>query len=67
MTTPPPPQPKLRSIAVGILLGVVLVVAICSASSVLKWVGAPFLVVPRALGILEPVRGSEIVTVPMGS
>jgi hypothetical protein len=67
MTTPLPPQPKLRSIAVGILLGVVLVVAICSASSVLKWVGAPLLVVPRVLGILEPVRGNEIVTVPMGS
>ncbi|HSR48404.1 MAG TPA: hypothetical protein VLL77_10530 [Anaerolineales bacterium] len=67
MTTPPPPQPTLRSIVVGILLGVVLVVVICSASSVVKWVGAPFLVVPRVLGILEPVRGNEIVTVPMGS
>lgn len=67
MTTPPPPQPRLRSIALGILIGVALVIILCSASSVLKWIGAPFLILPRLVGIIEPVHGNEIVTVPMGS
>ena len=67
MTTPPPPPPRLRSIALGILIIVIGVVLLCSASSVVKWAGAPFLVLPRVLGILESVRNDEIVAVPMAA
>lgn len=67
MTTPPPPQPRVRSIALGVLIGAALVIALCSASSIVKWIGASFLVLPRVVGIVEPVRGDEIVSVPMGS
>ena len=67
MTTPPPPPPKLRNIALGILVAVLVVLLLCSASSAVKWAGAPFLVVPRILGILESVRSDEIVAVPMAA
>ena len=67
MTTPPPPQPKLGNIALGILVVVVLVVFLCSASFFVKWTGAAFLVLPRVFGLLDSVRGDEIVTLPMDS
>jgi hypothetical protein len=67
MTTPLPPQPKLRSIGLGILIVVVMVVLICSASSMVKWAGSAFLVLPRIVGLLGSVRGGEIVTLPMDS
>jgi hypothetical protein len=67
VTTPLPPQPKLGSIALGILVALALVVALCSASSLLKWAATPLLVVPRALGIIGSVRGQEIVAVPMAT
>lgn len=67
MTTPPPPQPKIRSIVVGMLLIVVLVVMVCSAGSVVKWIGVPFLVVPRVLGALDSLQGRELVRLPMAT
>src|SRR3990172_557528 len=67
MTTPPPPQPRLRSIMLGILVVVVLIVSLCSASVIVKWAGATFLVLPRVVGLLESVRGDEIVALPMDS
>jgi hypothetical protein len=65
MTTPLPPQPNLRSIAIGVLIVAVGVVLVCSAGSVLKWVSVPFLAVPRALGLIGSVRADEIVTIPL--
>ena len=67
MTTPAPPSPRLRTIALSVLVIVVGLILLCSASSVVKWVGAPFLVLPRVLGLLEPVHSDEIVAIPMTS
>jgi hypothetical protein len=44
---------------------VVLVVLLCSASAIVKWVGSSFLVLPRVVGLLESVRNDEIVSLPM--
>ncbi len=67
MTTPPPPPPRFSTIAAGILIVAVGVMLVCSASAVVKWAGMPFLVVPRVVGLLEGVAGSEIVALPMAS
>ena len=67
MTTPPPPQPKIRSIVLGVLVVALLVVVVCSASSIVKWAGMPFLVLPRVAGLLQGVRSEEIVALPMAS
>lgn len=65
MATPLPPQPKVRSIVAGILTVVVLVVLVCSASSVVKWAGSSLLILPRVFGLLESVHGEEIVALPL--
>src|SRR3972149_6634721 len=67
MTTPPPPPPRLRNIMLGILVVVTLIVFLCSASVIVKWAGTTFLVLPRVVGLLENVRGDEIVALPMDS
>jgi hypothetical protein len=67
MTTPLPPPPRIRSIVLGILVTAVLVAVLFSASSVVKWLGAPFLIVPRALGMIGSYGPREIVEIPMGS
>src|SRR3990170_1817515 len=67
MSTPPPPTPRLRSIMLGILVVVTLIVFLCSASVMVKWAGTTFLVLPRLVGLLEDVRGDEIVALPMDS
>ena len=67
MATPLPPPPRLRNIGLGILIVAVLVVLVCSASSAVKWAGSAFLVLPRAIGVLESVRGDEIAALPMDS
>ena len=65
MTTPLPPPPRLRNIALGILAVVLLLTVLCSASSLAKWIGTSFLVLPRVVGLLEGLRAEEIVTFPM--
>src|SRR3972149_3097593 len=67
MSTPPPPTPRLRSIMLGVLVVVTLIVFLCSASAIVKWAGTTFLVLPRVVGLLESVRGDEIVALPMDS
>src|SRR3972149_6443909 len=67
MTTPPPPPPRLRNILLGILVVVVLIVSLCSASVLVKWAGTAFLVLPRVFGVVESVRGHEIVILPLNS
>lgn len=51
----------------GVLLGVMLLMLLCSASSAVKGAGALLLVLPRAAGLLETVRAEEIAVVPMDS
>ena len=51
----------------GVLVVVLLVVLLCSASVMVKWAGTTFLVLPRVVGLLESVRGDEIVALPMDS
>jgi len=51
----------------GILVVVTLIVFLCSASVIVKWAGTTFLVLPRVVGLLESVRGDEIVALPMDS
>ena len=51
----------------GILVVVTLIVFLCSASVIVKWAGTTFLVLPRVVGLLESVRGEEIVALPMDS
>jgi hypothetical protein len=65
MATPLPPPPRLRSIGFGILAFVVILTLLCSASSLAKWIGTSFLVLPRVVGLLESIRAEEIVTFPM--
>jgi hypothetical protein len=51
----------------GVLVVVTLIVFLCSASVIVKWAGTTFLVLPRVVGLLESVRGDEIVALPMDS
>jgi hypothetical protein len=51
----------------GVLVVVLLIVFLCSASVIVKWAGTAFLVLPRVVGLLENVRGDEIVALPMDS
>ena len=49
------------------LVMVILIAGLCSASAIVKWSGTMLLVLPRVVGLLETVRGNEIVTLPMAS
>jgi hypothetical protein len=55
----------VRSIVAGILVVVVMVVLVCSASSLVKWAGSTLLILPRAFGLLGAVYTQEIVTLPL--
>jgi hypothetical protein len=67
MATPFPPSPRIRDIVLGMLIAAVCLGLLFSASSVVKWVGAPFLILPRALGIIGGFAPHEIVEIPLGS
>jgi hypothetical protein len=67
MATPFPPSPRIRDILLGMLIAAVCLGLLFSASSVVKWLGAPFLIIPRALGIIGTFAPYEIVELPLGS
>jgi hypothetical protein len=67
VTTSAPPTPSLRNILLGLLSALAFVVLLLSAPSAVKWLGAPFLVLPRALGLIGSYGPHEIVEIPLGS
>jgi hypothetical protein len=59
--------PAFRSIILGIIAFLVILMFFCNLSDVAKWMGAAFLFIPDRLGIIEQVKASEIITLTLNS
>ncbi len=59
--------PSIRSIVGGCLLAVLILVPLMFISSVVKWVGAPFLFLPQRLGLLPAATGAEVRSLDLSS
>jgi hypothetical protein len=55
-------SPRVLSVVAGIMIFIVLLVALCLLSDVIKYVGAPFLYLPSRLGLIEVVERDQIQT-----
>lgn len=52
--------PKLRSILIGIILAVILLVFVCSLSQSVKFMGTAMLALPSSLGSIRTVQPAEV-------
>lgn len=58
-------SPKVSSILIGIIIFIILLVSVCSLSEVIKTLGAPFLYIPRQLGVIDSVTKADLIVVDM--
>ncbi|MCC6147376.1 MAG: hypothetical protein IT308_07395 [Anaerolineaceae bacterium] len=61
MKTSHPGQPKITSIVIGIAISIVLLGLFLSLGEVVKILGAPFLIIPAQLGLVEKVTAGDII------
>ena len=59
--------PKLRNIAVGIMAFIALLALFGTLSTVVKWVGLPFLYIPSKLGLTTLVAREDVQTLDLAS
>ena len=60
MTPGDPPSPKIRSIALGISLAVILLVLLCRLGDIVKVAGTLLLWPPHLLGLVEQVQPDQV-------
>ncbi len=60
-----PRSPTFRAMLAGIAIAIIAMMLVCSLGAVLKIVGAPFLFIPGALGIIQTVGPEDVRTVAM--
>jgi hypothetical protein len=65
MAGPTSRSPRFRDILFGVIALVVLIVAFINLGAVVKLVGAGFMVIPSALGIVQRVSPQEVITYDM--
>jgi len=58
--------PRLRSIVLGILLFAILLMLVCGLSNLVKLAGAPFLWIPSAIGLVQPLHSEDIAVLDLG-
>ena len=54
--------PRIRTIALGIAIFVLFLIAVCSLSQGVKWAGSALLFLPERLGLVRTARPAEIFT-----
>jgi hypothetical protein len=58
---------SVRAIILGIIAFIILVSIFCGLAEVIKYAGAPFLIIPEKLGWIPEVNKDDVVTVNMNS
>jgi hypothetical protein len=59
--------PSIRSIVGGCLLALLILAPLLFISTVVKWVGAPFLFLPQSLGLLPAATRAEVRTIDLST
>ena len=60
-----PRSPTFRAMLAGIVVAIIAMMLVCALGDVLKIAGAPFLVIPGMLGIIQTVGPEDVRTVQM--